>query len=1307
MSVLSAGDMVNNRYRVISLLGKGGLSYVYDVEDTLLPKRWALKEFYPKNLEPADLASVREQFGREVRILSSLHHPRLPAITDSFTFNERDYMVMELIEGKTLDQMLTARSEPFSEEEVRLWALQILEILEYLHSQNPPVIYRDLKPHNIIISPETGLRFIDFGIARLFNPVKEQDTIFMGTPGYAPPEQFRQRQTDVRSDIYSLGATLHYLLTLRDPGTNPFDFEPVSLINRNVSPLFEKVIQKALEIKAENRFQSASEMRKVLSGEISFEEVSGSSFIIVEPREVTLVDCAPGRSHEREVVVKSSSAGRVKGNVTSSHAGLEVSPSQLDASSVTVKIRTIPKHFPRGEKVVTDLVVSTEGSKISVPVTVHYKPTLLRGLSPAFVSMLFFVCPVAVELIWMGNFLSPRGDLSVAGMALPLLSFVAMGMVIPSKYMKKMSLLMYAGILALLLFLGHRLAWISSAQNAFYSHMLPAFVYFFSWALLVNVALFFLAMRLSPSQRADIRIVIVASFFVFPALLYIIPLFALVSRSFIFANSFIFFCISAGLSLFFAVLFFYCAYREQAELAQQQESKVKYARLFHLLGTVGVSLVFGAVWYMLCFGSANLWLSRALPAKVPGARELLSMSIYLPLGCKAYWGAESAWYCLGMVVLLACIFYFFFPACKLPIRIMMVLLLGGVFLNLCRIVDDVRMTSLEKIRVLIAKSPVSLIMEMRSTGASFGRDFEKFYESLDVGRKRAESRDYGAFRTKLEYARRILGADSSIDSAKLLFMIDQAKICDIREAGEHVTWSYLDGAEGSEKLSSSSLSYFKSRFDDQVSDIGRMLVVPDSTFFLIAGGKCYEYKNDYEVMASLRFYEGFLKESRGDLDGARKSFLKMKLRLDSMPESEIGALLKKEFQVRSGLNRQFPDLDRQAKYYYQELASYYRKTGNYNFAIHLTVYSLEHFSTSILEKAGLIDLLYAGGARERADRLVESLIKSLSAGAEAGDVPAAGYLQALQKYAHGSYYDACRILDSLKSDAQIGRDPLFLRKYRDCAVFLRMWDKVAALSPALMKTSAWGTSDYLKWAWSLDITGHFEKAKPCYESFVRESGGAKNTGALVATVKNRIAGGPIPTYVIVEQNSGIIPLHRIVIFGEGIPPEHIPKITIYYGDKTEPSITVSDNIVLVDRYVRRALKNFNWLYYKVKFKDLAQENRTRQYRFYCCYDFQSSYYYPIEFEQLQPTLLNRWFVKGVPDLYSLPDAEKNWGVTLLHSAGHSLVAMPLFSFDASGKEYQAGLARIVFKYYNTTYSKPFREIDPEDLFGLFSREETR
>lgn len=393
----SIGEVIHQRYRIERLLGKGGLSCVYEVSDLSLDRRCALKAFNIREFDGEERFEVHEHFMRETEMLSKLSHPGLPRIYDSFAFEGKDCIVIELIEGKTLDRLAGEREEPFPEEQVMKLSLQILEILEYLHGQNPSVIYRDLKPQNIMITLDGSLRFIDFGTARLFNPVKEQDTIFMGTPGFASPEQFRRSQSDGRSDLYSLGALMHYLLTLKDPGLRPFDFEPPSLSNPAVSVLMEKAVQKSLEIKPENRFQSAGEMKRLLQGELSFEELSTKGFIIINPKEVQLLDLEPGGENTAAITVRSSREGeRIQAHLTSDHPGLMVEPSSIDEENAEVIVTPLHREFRRGEKTAASITLSTESSKITIPVTVQYKPVLYKRIPRAVYFLLGCIMPLVV-----------------------------------------------------------------------------------------------------------------------------------------------------------------------------------------------------------------------------------------------------------------------------------------------------------------------------------------------------------------------------------------------------------------------------------------------------------------------------------------------------------------------------------------------------------------------------------------------------------------------------------------------------------------------------------------------------------------------------------------------------------------------------------------------------------------------------------------------------------------------------------------------------------------------------------------------
>jgi predicted Ser/Thr protein kinase len=268
-ALLSEGTMLHERYRVRRVLGKGGMGAVYLVEDTkLYGKLWAVKELLERFLDSGDRAEAVAQFQREAKILVGLRHPNLPQIVDAFEERGRHYLVMEYVEGQTLEEMLESAPEgALPEEQVLGWASQVCDVLEYLHSHDPPVIFRDLKPANIMITPEGQVKLIDFGVARLFDPSKGTDTLKMGTVGYAPPEQYAgQGQTTPRSDVFALGATLYELLTGDNPEAHPFVFQPVRQLNRRVSTQTSLTIDKAVQLDPDARFASARVMRAALQG---------------------------------------------------------------------------------------------------------------------------------------------------------------------------------------------------------------------------------------------------------------------------------------------------------------------------------------------------------------------------------------------------------------------------------------------------------------------------------------------------------------------------------------------------------------------------------------------------------------------------------------------------------------------------------------------------------------------------------------------------------------------------------------------------------------------------------------------------------------------------------------------------------------------------------------------------------------------------------------------------------------------------------------------------------------------------------
>ncbi len=238
----------------------------------------AIKEMSLSMVPPEEQAQAIKNFKIEAKMLSVLSHPYLPAFTHFFAENQRYFLVMEYIDGKTLEDLLERNGGPFSEKRVLTWADQLCEVLEYLHSQNPPIIFRDMKPGNIMLTRQGYIKLIDFGIARFFRSTSATDTQMLGTPGYAPPEQYGTVQTDERSDIYALGMTLAHLLTNRfsEQGFG-VKAKDIRAINPQVSLPVARALEKATALEPSDRFEDAAAFRRALLGAASFTFESGAS----------------------------------------------------------------------------------------------------------------------------------------------------------------------------------------------------------------------------------------------------------------------------------------------------------------------------------------------------------------------------------------------------------------------------------------------------------------------------------------------------------------------------------------------------------------------------------------------------------------------------------------------------------------------------------------------------------------------------------------------------------------------------------------------------------------------------------------------------------------------------------------------------------------------------------------------------------------------------------------------------------------------------------------------------------------------
>lgn len=260
--MLEIGSLVDGKYKILNQVGHGGMSIVYLAMNEKANKQWAIKEVRKDGVK--DFEVVKQSLVAETDMLKKLSHPNLPSIIDVIEDEDRFLIVMDYIQGNALSKALEEYgAQP--QEEVIQWAKQLCDVLGYLHSRVPPIIYRDMKPANVMLKPDGNVTLIDFGTAREFKERNLADTTCLGTVGYAAPEQFGgMGQTDARTDIYCLGATLYHLVTGMNPCEPPYEIKPIRQINPSLSGGLERIILKCTQRNPDDRYQSAAELMYAL-----------------------------------------------------------------------------------------------------------------------------------------------------------------------------------------------------------------------------------------------------------------------------------------------------------------------------------------------------------------------------------------------------------------------------------------------------------------------------------------------------------------------------------------------------------------------------------------------------------------------------------------------------------------------------------------------------------------------------------------------------------------------------------------------------------------------------------------------------------------------------------------------------------------------------------------------------------------------------------------------------------------------------------------------------------------------------------
>lgn len=260
----NVGQVIDDKYEILKLIGQGGMSKVYLAMDKKLNKQWAVKEIQKKARDKNNEIVVQSAIA-EANMIKNLDHSSIVRIVDIIENPDVIYIVEDYIEGETLDKILQTKGAQ-SQETVIEWAKQICGALEYLHTRKPAIVYRDMKPANVMLKPEGNIKIIDFGIAREYKEENTGDTINLGTKGYAAPEQFGGKgQTDARTDIYCLGVTLYHLLTDHNPCDPPYQIYPIRHWNPQLSQGLESIILKCTQTDPNNRYQSCAELLYALN----------------------------------------------------------------------------------------------------------------------------------------------------------------------------------------------------------------------------------------------------------------------------------------------------------------------------------------------------------------------------------------------------------------------------------------------------------------------------------------------------------------------------------------------------------------------------------------------------------------------------------------------------------------------------------------------------------------------------------------------------------------------------------------------------------------------------------------------------------------------------------------------------------------------------------------------------------------------------------------------------------------------------------------------------------------------------------
>lgn len=381
------GLKIKSRYKIIGLLGDGGMSTVYKAERIADKHIFAIKEVKNSFIDASEKTQVLNQFKMEAKILSKLDHPNLPKVEDFFVIKSTPYLVMEYVSGKTIEDILIENNgRPMDELTVLNWAVQLCRVLYYLSIQNPrPIVFRDMKPGNIIVTRDNKIKLIDFGIARFFKKEKNSDTYIFGTPGYAAPEQYGLGQTDNRSDIYSLGATMHHCLTGKDPRGNPFEFTPPIALNKNITKMTSDIIIKAVAYEKEKRYKNALEMKDdIYKALVEAARPRGAKTrklnINEATRQLDLKNVSRGKIKTFELALPYIGCYTHKGTISFNQPWISAEPKEFNEKTILTNIKVDTSQLKSGKIYEPVMMIKSSAGVMHLPAKIKAKRAYLLPL---------------------------------------------------------------------------------------------------------------------------------------------------------------------------------------------------------------------------------------------------------------------------------------------------------------------------------------------------------------------------------------------------------------------------------------------------------------------------------------------------------------------------------------------------------------------------------------------------------------------------------------------------------------------------------------------------------------------------------------------------------------------------------------------------------------------------------------------------------------------------------------------------------------------------------------------------------------